>query len=69
MKELKPILVFTVLLIFARKIKTKSKVSAVQNITISQEFDSRIALDGSFSPLAIKLTTFAMVDNYNFSVD
>ena len=69
MKELKPILVFTVLLIFAGKIKTKSKVSAVQNITISQEFDSRIALDGSFSPLAIKLTTFAMLDNHNFSVD
>ena len=34
MKELKPILVFTVLLIFAGKIKTRLKVSVVY-ITIS----------------------------------
>ena len=51
MKELKPILAFTVLLIFAEKIKIRSKVSAVQNITMSQKFGSRIALNGSFSPL------------------
>ena len=36
MKELKPLLVITVLLIVAGKIKTRSKVSAVQNITISK---------------------------------